>query len=291
MSSKTLILILAMLSIPGGLSAAEDPFEGTWVLNLVKSKYVGRQPPPDNIYTYIPYGKDGGLKVHGTIDGVSYIRTETMDGKPFPYTANPAYDQGTRTRPDLHTIKGTYFMKGKTLTTMDRVVSKDGLTIISRVHGTKPTGEKYEEYRVFDKVVPGPSAAKDPFAGTWVLNIAKSKFNPGPPPKGLIYTYIPVGKDGALKVHGGIEGHGAYIRTETMDGKPFPYTANPAYDQGTRTRPDLYTIKGTYLMKGKVLTTMDRVVSKDGKTIISTVRGKTPAGESYEDYRVFDKVE
>ncbi len=149
---RMVILVVAMLSIHAGLLSADDPFAGTWVLNIAKSKYNPGPPPKSQIYTYIPFGKDGGLKTHGTIEGVSYIRVETMDGKPFPYTANPAYDQGTRTRPDHYTIKGQYLKNGKVLTTIDRFVTKDGKTMISTVKGKRPSGEAYEAYRVFDKV-------------------------------------------------------------------------------------------------------------------------------------------
>jgi hypothetical protein len=291
-TTKAIVLLIAMLSIPIGLLAADDPFAGTWVLNAAKSKFDPGPPPKSLIYTYIPYGKDGGLKVHGgSVErGISYIRIETMDGKPFPYTANPAYDSGTRKRPDPYTITGEYFMKGKLLTTIDRVVSKDGNTMISKVKGKRPSGEPYEAYRVFDKVQPSPTAAQDPFGGTWVINAAKSKFDPRSPDKGkmLIYSYTPFGKDGGLKVHGEISGL-SYIRAETMDGKPFAYTPNPAYDSATRKRPDLYTIVGEYIMKGKVLTTITRVASQDGKTMTMTVKSNRPSGEGYDDIRVYDQ--
>ena len=35
---------------------------------------------------------------------------------------------------------------------------------------------------------------KDPFVGTWTLNVAKSKYDPGPAPKGGTTTYEAAGK-------------------------------------------------------------------------------------------------
>ena len=45
-------------------------------------------------------------------------------------------------------------------------------------------------------VVTALSAAqsKDPFVGTWRLNVAKSKYSPGPAPKSQTATYEAAGK-------------------------------------------------------------------------------------------------
>src|SRR5262249_35477092 len=39
------------------------------------------------------------------------------------------------------------------------------------------------------------SQAPDPLIGTWVLNVAKSKYSPGPAPKSETRTYVVAGSD------------------------------------------------------------------------------------------------
>src|SRR5277367_3746714 len=45
-------------------------------------------------------------------------------------------------------------------------------------------------------------AQNNPRYGTWKLNLAKSKFDPGPPPKSQIRTYEAVGKGQRCAVEG-----------------------------------------------------------------------------------------
>jgi hypothetical protein len=40
----------------------------------------------------------------------------------------------------------------------------------------------------------------DPFVGTWRLNVAKSKYTPGPIPKSVTSTYEPAGKGDKVSV-------------------------------------------------------------------------------------------
>jgi hypothetical protein len=298
MSARTSILLVALLTMPARLLAAEDPIEGTWVLNLSKSKIVGKSP--GTIYTYIIDAKTGRRIVHGEIgaNGQSYIRIEEMNGKPYPYTVNPLYDQAANRRPDPYTLTGAFLMKGKVRTTFTHFYSKDGKEFTDPL-GPETLEADSGQIRVFDKIVADRPAAEEPFAGTWFLNAAKSKFDPGPPPKSLIYTYIPYGKDGGLKVHGNNPAAkpmaGSYIRTETMDGKPYPNTTNMllAFDldhQEAVSRPDLYTITGKFLMKGNLISTFTRVVSKDRKTMTIAAKG-TRNGKPFNDIKVFDKID
>lgn len=41
---------------------------------------------------------------------------------------------------------------------------------------------------------PGVFAQTDSFLGTWTLNVAKSKYSPGPPPKAQTSTYEAAGQ-------------------------------------------------------------------------------------------------
>src|SRR5215475_14454944 len=75
-------------------------------------------------------------------------------------------------------------------------------------------------------------AQTDPFIGTWKLNLAKSKFSPGPPPKSQTVTYEAVGQGYKIAVKG-TDAEGKtfeYQFTANYDGKDYPVTGNPDWD-------------------------------------------------------------
>src|SRR5580704_5922289 len=87
------------------------------------------------------------------------------------------------------------------------------------------------------------AAAADPTDGTWTLNVAKSKFNPGPAPQshtrsyattadGVALTFSEVGADGTKT-----SGQSNY----KYDGKDYPITGSPNFDTIAVTRIDAYT--------------------------------------------------
>src|SRR6266567_1893482 len=69
----------------------------------------------------------------------------------------------------------------------------------------------------------------DPIIGTWELNVAKSKYTPGPAPKSETRTYVVAGQD--IKASSeGVDGTGkptAASWTVNYDGKDHPETGNP----------------------------------------------------------------
>ena len=92
------------------------------------------------------------------------------------------------------------------------------------------------------------SVAQDsvPGLGTWTLNVARSKYSPGPTPKSGTVTFSAAGQ--AVKAVVDLVGtDGSKIHweyTATLDGKPAPVTGNPDGDMvgpsapaRTRSRP------------------------------------------------------
>ena len=75
--------------------------------------------------------------------------------------------------------------------------------------------------------------AADPFVGTWKLNLAKSKYSPGPPPKNLTVTYEAT-ENGIKATTEGVNAEGKPVATTytgTYDGKDTPVTGTGApYD-------------------------------------------------------------
>jgi hypothetical protein len=134
--------------------------------------------------------------------------------------------------------------------------------------------------------------AADPFDGTWKLNLAKSKFSPGPPPKNLTITYAATG-DGIKATTEGVNFEGnpvATTYTATYDVKDTPVTGTGApYDTIALKRIDPNTVESTTKKDGKVVSKGKRVVSKDGKVMTLTSKGTNAKGEPTNNVAVYDK--
>jgi hypothetical protein len=126
--------------------------------------------------------------------------------------------------------------------------------------------------------------------GTWTLNVAKSKFSPGPAPKSMKVTYAPAGD--SLKISVDVSSDAGAEHWEMSgkyDGKDYPVTGNPAADTASFKRVDDHTGESTFKKDGKVTSTNTRVLSKDGKTLTITSKGTTPDGKPRHDVQVFEK--
>src|SRR5687767_12111337 len=75
-------------------------------------------------------------------------------------------------------------------------------------------------------------AAADPAVGTWKLNVAKSKYSPGPAPKSATMTYEASG-DGVKRTGQTVSADGqtnSFSYTAQYDGKEYPVSGNPNAD-------------------------------------------------------------
>lgn len=139
-------------------------------------------------------------------------------------------------------------------------------------------------------LIAGIAMAADPVVGSWTLDVAKSKFSPGPALKSAtrVYTESANGMslDGKTVAADGKEAsmHVAY----KADGKSYPITGNPDADSVTPKSVDARTWDFTLTKDGKVVGSVHRVVSADGKTL--TVHNKgTRNGAPYDDTLVFTR--
>jgi hypothetical protein len=141
-------------------------------------------------------------------------------------------------------------------------------------------------------VLPGALAAKpDPFVGTWVLNLAKSRYSPGPAPRSQAVAYESV--KGGLQVKAtGVDGMGNPTRTEyaaVFDGKDYPATGSPDWDMIAWRRVSSHRINFTRKKGGKVVQTGTIVVSADGKTRTVTAEGTTASGAKLHNVSVYER--
>jgi len=135
------------------------------------------------------------------------------------------------------------------------------------------------------------SQTTDPIVGTWVLNVAKSKYAPGPAPKSETRTYVVAGQDIKATSKGiGSDGNSTTAEwTVNYDGKDRPQVGNPDADTLSLKRIDPSTTEFTQKKGGRVVITGTRTISKDGKTMTITTKGTNAKGQTINDVEVFDK--
>jgi hypothetical protein len=150
-------------------------------------------------------------------------------------------------------------------------------------------------FLVLTSVASAPLLAQgNPFVGAWKLNVAKSKFEPGPGPKSQTRTVVAQG-EGAKYDFEGIGADGtpfSYSFTVNYDGKDYPITGT-----GMPGGADTIAIKrigtnkaeATLKRSGKEIGKSQAEVSKDGTVSTVKSKGKTPDGKDYSTDSVYDK--
>jgi len=132
--------------------------------------------------------------------------------------------------------------------------------------------------------------APDPIVGTWKLDVAKSTYKPGPPPKSATVVIDAAGKGIKVAVDAVMaDGPMKWGYTSARDGKDAPVTGNPNYDtaNATQTSPTEGTI--VYKKGGKEVVTVKTLVSKDGKTMTATTTGTDPKGQAMHNVAHYTK--
>lgn len=134
-------------------------------------------------------------------------------------------------------------------------------------------------------------AQTDPQVGVWKLNIAKSTFSPGPPPKSATTTIEAAGAGTKVVVDqvmaDGAKRHWEF--TANYDGKDSPVTGNPDVDTVARTRLNPTTVQTISKKGGKVTTTQTSAVSSDGKTRTVTTKGVNAKGEQVNSVGLYER--
>ena len=143
-------------------------------------------------------------------------------------------------------------------------------------------------------LVPVSAAAQgEARVGTWELNLAKSSFSPGPPPRRQTLIFQTAGPQWTALVQG-IDASGRPINPDMnnlmirFDGRDHP-TATVDYDTTAWKRVNATTYDVIRRKAGKVVLTSTNVLSADGKTMTITTKGRNAAGETINNVRVFEK--
>jgi len=141
------------------------------------------------------------------------------------------------------------------------------------------------------------NARKDFCEGTFKLNLAKSMFSPGPPPKSRTISYRKEG-DRCRQIVDGEDAHGIKSHREFggatflgMEwGKEYPVlTSDPSSVTRTLTRINANTIRISVKLDGKEIGNELSVNSEDGNTQTTTQEGTNAQGQQYKNVLIYER--
>jgi hypothetical protein len=150
------LLASCIVELDTGHTQSEDPWVGTWKVNLEKSTF-SPGPKPTNPTTVKVESSAGGVKI--TMDGMTAegkpFHTETVagfDGKDNPVKgANRPNTTVAYKRIDDRTLESQSKIDGKPTTTVKISVSPDGKTLTATVTGKNADGQAVNSVIVHDK--------------------------------------------------------------------------------------------------------------------------------------------
>ena len=135
-------------------------------------------------------------------------------------------------------------------------------------------------------------AQNNPRIGTWKLNLAKSKYSPGPPPRSNTAIFEAVGQ-GLRATAEGIDAEGkptkAVFGPWFSDGKSYPITGSPAFDAASYKQVNASTSESTRTKAGRVVQTTTLVLSADGKSFAFTATGVDERGQQINNVSVWER--
>ena len=132
-------------------------------------------------------------------------------------------------------------------------------------------------------------AQNNPFVGTWKLNVAKSKYDPGPAPQSSTRTWDASG----MVMVNGVNAAGkttSYGYTIKDDGKEYPTMGaipNTA-DKITSKKMDANSYEAKFTKAGKQVEVTTFMVSDGGKTLTIHAKG-TPDIGGFDNLQVWEK--
>ena len=132
---------------------------------------------------------------------------------------------------------------------------------------------------------------KDPWVGTWKLNLAKSTYSPGPAPKSTTVV-ITAPNGGISQTVDTVPATGAaqhWVATAKFDGKDVAVKGNPNADMMSFKKLGARSYEAVSKKGGKTTQTSVIEISADGKTRTNTQTGTTADGKPLKNKTVFDR--
>lgn len=135
------------------------------------------------------------------------------------------------------------------------------------------------------------SYAQDP-VGVWKVNIAKSKYSPGPAPKSSTITTTAVAGGSFRSINETVSATGATTKSDVtykFDGRDNKVTGNPNADTQAYTRGDDRHWTVVSKKGGKVTLTTKVELAADGKSRTSTQTGTDAQGRAVNNIIFYEK--
>jgi hypothetical protein len=132
-------------------------------------------------------------------------------------------------------------------------------------------------------------AQENPFAGTWKLDVAKSKYNPGPPPQSSTRTWDKMGMVmvSGTNAAGKSMNYGYTIMDDGKEHSTMGAIPNGA-DKITSKKVDANTYQADFTKAGEHVETTTFKLSNGGKTLTIHAKGKTDKGD-FDNLQVWEK--
>ncbi len=240
---NALLTVSLLLLLNSGLIAADNPFTGTWKLDMSKSDFSGET---------IRYQPLKGNMVRFTGGGETYIFT--LDGQPHPGLFGRIVSVK---QTDTNTWQRTTEFKGKILSETTVALSPDGNTLTETSRGTRPDGSSFENTEVYNRVGEG-SGIVGAMMGIWRSRSASEG-------SASLLEFGDNGPDGIAFLLRQVEGK-CLLK---FDGKNYPATGPTAPDDLTlsATRTGDRSFEMTEKIKGKPIYKATYTISADGKTL------------------------
>ena len=130
--------------------------------------------------------------------------------------------------------------------------------------------------------------------GRWELNVSKSTYSPGPPPRSQSRNEEPSGNGVKCTIEGVTKNgdHTMVTYVAAYDGMDYPMTGSGApngADTINNRRIDDYVFEATLKKAGKVVQTARNVFSKDGKVWTITSKGVNASGQPINNVAVWER--
>jgi hypothetical protein len=135
-----------------------------------------------------------------------------------------------------------------------------------------------------------PDTIHDQLIGTWQLNVAQSKYVPGPAPTSETRTYArgPKGMEGRI-VRRFQDGRSERIEYIAEFDREYPVAGTEQYDHILLKRVDARTAEAVLSHGGNIFGTARRVISTDGKTMTITFQ-RHGVGATIMNVSLYEKV-
>jgi hypothetical protein len=143
--------------------------------------------------------------------------------------------------------------------------------------------------------LPLTSAAQTPstWFGSWSLNVARSTYDPGPPPyKRATYTIEPWGTDGMKVIYEMVHPRGGVTHLEwqgRIDGNDYPLQGIDAFVTYAYNQVSPGVYETIVKMGGRLAAKSTVTVSEDGKTMTTTTKGVDASGRRVTTITVYER--